>query len=127
MVKIIDTNLILRLILGDIPQQVDSTEKLLQEHSVTVLNISIFECVYTLEGQYSMDRLHIVSSLQPILLHPKIECDNVCVIALNRYMSDNSLSFADCYLLESARQQNGKLYTFDKALIKTSAGTAKSP
>ncbi len=127
MAKIIDTNLILRLILGDIPEQVDSTEKLLQDNSVIVLNISIFECVYILEGQYNMDRLHIVSSLRPVLLHPKIECDNVCVIALDRYLSDSSLSFADCYLLESAKQQNGTLYTFDKALIKHSAGTAKSP
>lgn len=127
MTKIIDTNLLLRLILNDIPEQTELVKKLLNRYSCSVLDISIFECVYVLRDFYNMPAVDILESLQTVLLLPNIEFNKICLLALALFAKTGSLSFADCYLIETAKAQKTQLFTFDKLLIRRSGGLAVRP
>jgi predicted nucleic acid-binding protein len=127
MIRIIDTNVILRLLLNDIPKQTEAAKKLVSKNRCKVLDISIFECVYVLKDYYKMPLEEVFENLQTVLMIPNISFDETCLLALSRHKSNPSISYADCYLVESAKQADAKLYTFDKKLISNSDKVAVLP
>ena len=118
----IDTNIVLRCILGDIPEQRLLAINLLKSaNSIHYLsNQALLECIYVLEIAEEMTRQEVVDSLSFFLAR---FCDhivydrNLTTIAFPLYLSHPKLSWTDCALASEAELSHHEpLFTFDRKL-----------
>lgn len=121
---IVDTNVFLRFILNDIPDQKKQFGKILQEakkSEVTVIvpQIIIFEIDFALEKLYGFSKEEVVDKLQVIVDMPYFQVQDRDALrsALIIYLQKN-LSLVDCFLSVKAKEEGGELFTFDKNLQK---------
>lgn len=123
----LDTNIILRLILKDIPEQCMRIQDLFMRANTTyhVANLAITEAVYVLQD-YKLSREKIVRGIRDLLLFPGVSYDReLFEKAFPMYLEHPKLSFNDCCLAVYAELNEAEpLWTFDQALAKQS-GTAK--
>ena len=116
----IDTNIVLRFILNDVPEQRKKAIKLFDDTSQTfsLSELSIAEIIFTLQG-LNFSRNQIVNNLNYFLSMKNIRVSNRILLerALSFYESHPALSFIDCYLAFLA-EENGTepLWTFDRKL-----------
>jgi predicted nucleic-acid-binding protein len=99
----IDTNLFLRYLTNDLPEQADVVEKLLHRAAAGELlmitnPLVIAELVWTLESFYKLDPAVIQAQLFDILNTPglEIEDSDVCLQALLWY-NEKNVDFVDAY------------------------------
>lgn len=124
----LDTNILLRLIVKDIPEQGLKVQDLFMRQGIDyeVADLAVTEAVYVLQSWYHWTRSGIVDALMTVmkdfpLNYNKALFDQV----LPMYLEHLQLSFNDCCLAGYAMlNQAEPLWTFDKALAKES-GTAK--
>ena len=118
----IDTNIVLRYILGDIPEQRRLTAKLLEQPNTThyLSPQAILECVYVLEIAEEIPRAEIADLLNLFFARygGVLEYDREMVnLATTNYLSHPKLSWADCALAAEAELKHREpLFTFDKKL-----------
>ena len=124
----IDTNIILRTILNDVPKQSQKARTLLARPN-TIFHISdltITETVFVLEKCYHLDRSIITEILSIFLSNPSISY-NIPLFSnvFPFYTEHPQLSFNDCCLATyAALNQAEPLWTFDRKLA-TQSPTAK--
>lgn len=126
----VDTNLLLRLVLNDVPEQAIAVKKLMSGGGkYEVADVALTEMVFVLERLYKMERQIITQFLLVILRHPQFVCNKTLFErALPIFVSKPALSIVDCTLLVYARLNNATpLYTFDKKLVNASNSDAKVP
>lgn len=119
----IDTNVLLRIILGDSVEHEDRAKALISRKGtyLTVLDQAIIEVAYVLEGAiYQMPRSVIVNSLKLVLAEPRLEYDEALFTKVfNLYSAHPKLSFTDCYMAcKTEALERAPLYTFDTKLVK---------
>ena len=118
----LDTNVLLRLMLDDVPAQTNRADKLLSTSFVRffISDLALFEFVYVLDHHYKLSRQTISEMVQGLLSIKKLDCNRELITsALVSFNKHFALSFADCYLAASATFMNATpLWTFDKALAK---------
>lgn len=115
----LDTNLLLRLITLDVPQQHRAVKKLLEtEQKFLVDDIAVVEIVYALQGHYKFSRAQIANSILPLLQIAQIIVDDSLIkTSVEYYLAHPALSFEDCYLSAKAGKINATpLWTFDRKL-----------
>jgi predicted nucleic-acid-binding protein len=118
----LDTNILLRLIVGDVPAQTKLVEKLIVEATkLDVADIVIFELVFVLEKLYFFSRSDVASSVSAIIRNKKINSNRkLFEPMLSMYLENPKLSFVDCTLPQYARLNKAEpLFTFDQKLAKT--------
>jgi len=126
----LDTNILLRYVLNDVESQAAAVQKMLAgENIYVVADHAIFEMVFVLERTYAFQRAEIGESVDAIIHHGRVTCDTYFIEkVLSLYVQEEKLSIIDCAILEYARQQQAlPLKTFDKDMIKRSAGDASAP
>lgn len=123
----LDTNIILRLVLRDVPEQCLKIVDLLMRQNVVydVADLAITEAVYVMQKQ-GKTREQIVDALSATLEGLELCYNrNLFERVFPMYLANPALSFNDCCLVGYATlNQAEPLWTFDKALAKES-GTAK--
>jgi len=116
----LDTNVLLRLALGDIPEQFDQVEALLSRGNVTfmVADAAIVELVFALQTHYGMSRAAVADTVMSLLNVDAIKASTSLFERVStQFVTHPTLSFADCYLAEYARQSSAApLWTFDNKL-----------
>ncbi len=116
----LDTNAILRLIVGDDAAQAKKVIQLLSKANsqVAVADIALTEAIYVLQRYYHVDRDDITSLISNFMTLPVINCNRVLFDrALVLYTEHPALSFEDCCLAVYAELNDATpLYTFDKKL-----------
>ena len=118
----IDTNIVLRCILGDVPKQrIQAMELLKSTDSVHYLsNQALLECIYVLEVTEEMTRGEVVDLLTFFLgrFSDRIVYDrNLTAIAFPFYLAHPKLSWTDCALAAEAEiTHHEPLLTFDRKL-----------
>lgn len=124
----LDTNIILRFILSDVPEQCLKVQDLFMRRGVTyeVADLAITEAVYVMQSTYGLSREKIVDGLRKMLWFPEINYNKeLFERVFPMYLACPKLSFNDCCLAGyAALNQAEPLWTFDQALAKES-GTAK--
>jgi len=118
----LDTNILVRLVVGDVPTQTHLVEKLMaQAAKFDVADIVIFELVFVLEKLYFFSRADIVESVSSIIRNKKINSNRkLFESVLPMYLENPKLSFVDCTLPQYARINKAEpLYTFDQKLAKS--------
>jgi len=115
-----DTNVLLRLLLNDIPEQHTATKKLLGEanYQFAIADTAIIELVFVLDRYYGFRRSQTVEAVEGLMKLKEINCNRVLFdIAMPIYIKHPGLSFEDCCLSVYALLDDAEpLWTFDKKL-----------
>lgn len=118
----LDTNVILRIILKDTPEQGLKIQDMFMRQGVTyeVADLAVTEVVYVLQTFYRWTRSGIVDALTAILEAFPLKYNKALFGRVFwMYLEYPKLSFNDCCLaVYAALNQAEPLWTFDKALAK---------
>ncbi len=123
-VHLIDTNIILRFLMGDDPERAGRARILMERveqgtESIIVTEEVLTETVWTLESFYKVPRAEIADRLMALLSIDGVQ-------ALQREALSHALQlfaatgadFVDCLLAARANQRNIPVYTFDETDFK---------
>jgi predicted nucleic acid-binding protein len=121
----VDTNILLRWLLGDHEELSAKAEILVgraKPSSLIVTDIIVAEIVYVLRStgrdrQQTSEALSLIGRTRAF----KYENDELVAEVINLLAATN-LDFADCYLLVRAKREKMRLETFDDALRKKYLG-----
>ena len=117
-----DTNLLVRLIVRDDPDQVRAAEEFIAK-GAWVSHLVLAETLWVLQAVYERSPKQIVTAVEMLLNHKELTLQDadVVVAALDQFRSHSSIGFSDFMVLEIARKAGHlPLGTFDKALAKRS-------
>lgn len=118
-VHLIDTNVILRYLIGDIPAHAARSAALMERlesgaERAEIIESVISEAVWTMESFYKVSRSEIAERLAAILTFRGVMAPRkgVLISALARFGS-TSADFVDCLLAAQAQQRNLIVYSFN--------------
>lgn len=120
----LDTNVILRLLLNDIPEQTLLIKNLIAQSSrgsLVIADAALFETVWILSGpRYGLSRETIGRALLKITAIAQVKCNRRLVAnVLPLYIKHPKLSFVDiCLTIYAEAATATPLLTFDKNLAK---------
>lgn len=124
----LDANMVLRVLLNDVPDHADRAVRFLDRASCYLTDVVIVECVFVLEKTYKLDRDFITASLSSLFELKTLEYNEELITeALDLYGSLPTLSFADCYSVAEARLSGNRLMTFDRSILKKCGSAASEP
>ena len=121
----LDTNCLLRWLLGDIPEQTALVTDLINSgKDVAVADAVLIETVFVLEKLKKISRETIEKAVTAIIEKDSILCNRELFIeVLPLYKGYPKLSFVDCYLEVLARRTGAApLLTFDQKLASQLPG-----
>ena len=124
----IDTNALLRLVLGNIPEQTVKVEELLETGGTfDVADVVLFEMVFVLEKVYKLPRTQVAENIIAITHHTQMRCNrSLFELTIPLYLAQTKLSIVDCALIQYAKLNSASpLYTFDQAMAKAKPDTVK--
>ena len=113
----LDTNVVVRLIVGDNARQARAAEKLVASESCTVAASVLMESEWVLRASYGLNAVLIASSLRDLLALQNIDALDPVLTqqALQGYAM--GLDFADA--LHAAQRRDGDSFvTFDRQLAR---------
>lgn len=116
----VDTNVLVRLVVGDDPAQVAAAEVFV-EGGVWVSHLVLAETTWVLKSVYNLASAQIANAVEMFLDHPRlaIQEPDVVVAALFRLRARPTLRFSDCLILEVARKAGHlPVGTFDRDFAK---------
>jgi predicted nucleic-acid-binding protein len=118
--RAVDTNVLVRLITRDHPEQAEIAEDFVAQ-GVWASLIVIAETIGALRTVYRFSTTEMVKTLEMLLTQRQltIEDSDVVTAAFERFRSTPSVGFSDCLILELARKAGHlPLGTFDRAFGK---------
>lgn len=115
--KIIDTNMILRLLMRDDEKTADIVEELIENSTVLVMPEVVAEVVYVMTKVYKIDRGTTVSAISAFLDSDNVEIEKAGAVRKGlEYYGKTSLDFVDCLLCAYNTVSGYEICTFDKKL-----------
>jgi predicted nucleic-acid-binding protein len=116
----VDTNILVRLLTNDIPEQVEAALRLIDEHgSVHITSSTMLETAYVLTAHYTRSRANIVVSLTDLLRSHQFIVDEALVWRLSlELFGSTTLALHDCYITARALSEGAILLTFDEDLAR---------
>jgi predicted nucleic-acid-binding protein len=119
-----DTNVVLRYLLKDVPDQYGRAEKFFEDvrtgkAKAVILESVLVECVYILLKFYKVPKRQVAESLIGLLQYKGMaNRDKADLVAALQTFAQQSIDIVDCVLLAKARHGTGRLLSFDKDLNK---------
>lgn len=115
----LDTNVVLRYLLNDIPEQGFKAKEIITNSASYVTDVVTVEVIFVLEKVIGMERSDIVKLVQFFLSLPNVIYNDYFLDqAIDLYGAKKSLSIVDCYAVTESKLYNNTLVTFDKELAK---------
>jgi predicted nucleic-acid-binding protein len=118
--RAVDTNLLVRLVVGDDVRQATSAEAFVRP-GAWVSHLVLAETVWVLESVYDLDAGRLGAAVDMLLNHQDLTLQEAGVVAraLEQFRRHPRLGFSDCLVLEVARQAGHlPVGTFDRRLAK---------
>jgi predicted nucleic-acid-binding protein len=116
----LDTNVVVRLLVGDDPVQADAAARLVAAEACTIAPSVLMECEWVLRAGYQLAAPLIAASFRDLLAIQNIEALEPVLTqhALQGY--EAGLDFADA--LHAAQRRDGERFvTFDRQLARRAA------
>ena len=119
-----DTNIVLRYLLNDVPEQFAVAKQVFDElrtseRTAILLESVLAECVYVLKLYYKVPKDELAEMLDNVLRYPGIvNTDKSSLREALKLYAANNIDFVDCILVAKARIGELELVTFDQALKK---------
>jgi predicted nucleic-acid-binding protein len=99
----IDTNVLLRRLLQDDPEQSKQANRLFEEKErILITDVVLAETIWTLKGKrYEIDKTGIVAVVTSLFEEPAIVFENTQAVwsALNNYIEANPADFTDALII----------------------------
>ena len=118
--RAIDTNVLVRLIVRDDPEQVRAAEAF-TSNGAWISRLVLAETLWVLDAVYDRTSEQIATAIERLLDHTDLALENADVVraALEQFRNRPALSFSDCLVLEIARKAGHlPLGTFDRGLAR---------
>jgi predicted nucleic-acid-binding protein len=118
-----DTNVIVRVLVGDDPVQTKKAEKAFVEHindgGIFVSLVVLVETAWVLAAAYEWDRATIHGRVRRLVRTRNVVIEELELVerALDEYAAGKA-QFADYLILGKARSGAGRLLTFDRKLAR---------
>jgi predicted nucleic acid-binding protein len=123
-VAFVDTNVLVRHLTGDPPEQARRATAFLRGATSLVLaDLVVAELVYVLESNYALPRMDVAQSARAAIAMPSVTVldDDLLFRALELY-EDPGLDFAEAYLAACAERTGiGAVASFDRGLDRVSS------
>lgn len=114
----LDTNVILRFLLNDVPSQTARAKILFSRPAIYISDVVLSEVTFVLEKAIKFDRAYVVLLLRTLTALPHLTYNShVLPEVMTLFETRKSLSFVDCYAAVEAKVFGVKLYTFDRKLV----------
>lgn len=114
----LDTNVVLRFLLGDVADQTKKATEIIENNTVYVTDVVVVEIIYVLEKVYELSRKDICELVNDFLNFSNvIHNPRFLLKAISLYENHPSLSIVDCYACEEAKDYGNELVTLDKRLV----------
>ncbi len=118
MMTSLDTNVVLRFLLDDVPEQTEKAAKIIGKDKVYVTDVITVEVIYVLEKVIELPRQDITKLVTDFLGFANVVHNPYFLLnAISLYGHHPSLSIVDCYAAAEAEAYNNNLVTFDKRLV----------
>ena len=113
----LDTNIVVRLIIGDDPRQASAAEALVASEPCTIAPSVLMECEWVLRAGYRLDAKMIAASMRDLLTLHNIESSEPVLAQQVLKAYEAGLDFADA--LHAAQRLEGQTFaTFDKQFAR---------
>ena len=113
----IDTNVLVRLVVDDDPEQTRQARKLLKRGDIFVSATVLLESAWVLASAYGLDRPRVSKALRGVLGLEGVATDAPSAVAQALEWHDAGLDFADA--LHVAGAANAQAFvTFDERLVR---------
>lgn len=119
--RFVDTNIFLRFMVNDIPQQADACAALFRkvvagEEALYITDMIVAEIVWVLESYYELSSGEVRTKVEKILNTPNLTCDNkeIIIRALALY-DEKRIDYIDAYNACIIKTKGiGEIYSYDK-------------
>ncbi|UXN62471.1 type II toxin-antitoxin system VapC family toxin [Phyllobacterium zundukense] len=115
----IDTNVVVRFLTGDHPQQSVASRKLIEHEKVWISTTVLLETGWVLKGAYGFDTLTIIQALRKFAGLANVSLENPAVAAQALGLSVSGMDYADAFHLAAASLTCETMISFDASLRKT--------
>lgn len=124
----LDTNVVLRFLLNDIPEQAETAKSAISRDSCYVTDVVVTEVIYVLERVIEMERKDITKLVTAFLNLPDMIYNTYFLDrAIELYDTKPALSFVDCYAATEAKAYGNRLVSFDKKLVQHGGNHVRQP
>ena len=113
----LDTNIVVRLIVGDEHRQAGAVEKLVASEPCTVALSVLMECEWVLRAAYGLDAALIAESIRGLLTLDNIDPLDAALTQQVLQGYEAGLDFADALHAEQ-RREGESFATFDRQFVK---------
>lgn len=123
MIFLLDTNVLLRFLVGDNKPQQERAVLWFKEaeqgkRKIFVSPLIVAEAVFVLESFYKKDRQEIAEALELFLSQRWLQIEQRDILLGLWKWYRKGLHFVDCFLISSADVKEGRILTFDHQLEK---------
>ncbi|MDE2883283.1 MAG: type II toxin-antitoxin system VapC family toxin [Acidobacteriota bacterium] len=118
--RALDTNVLVRLIVRDDPDQVTRAEAFV-ETGAWVSLLVLAETVWVLQSVYALDQRRVVTVIEMLLDHDRLTLQDEDVVrrAHATFRGEPTVEFPDCLIVEAARKAGHRpVGTFDRRLSR---------
>ena len=120
----VDTNILVRHLVGDPPAMAArATEYLRSEDALLVADLVIAESIYVLESFYEVDRRDIANAMRSLLsLETVIVVDRSLLLRSLEVYEHDRLDYAEAYLVSCAETTGvARIASFDRAIDRVAS------
>ncbi|MFP5447531.1 MAG: type II toxin-antitoxin system VapC family toxin [Alphaproteobacteria bacterium] len=117
----IDTNIVVRLLTGDDPDQSARARSLIQSHRVLVPTTVVLESEWVLRGAYGLARDNVIPALRAFAGLPSVTLQEPERVAAALNWAEGGMDFADALHLAAAADCEA-FVTFDRRMARASEG-----
>jgi len=123
--EIVDTNVILRFLVGDNESQRKTAERYFKEaeagtRKLVIKPLVVAESCFVLESFYQKSREDIASTFETFLSQKWLKVEERKPLMSMWKLYRSGLHFVDSFLISWAKVNNSKILSFDKELTKLS-------
>ena len=118
--RALDTNVLVRLIVRDDPDQVARAEAFV-ETGAWVSLLVLAETVWVLQSAYGLDQRRVATAVEMLLDHDRLTLQDEDVVrrAHATFRGEGTVEFSDCLIVETARKAGHRpVGTFDRRLSR---------
>jgi len=118
--RAIDTNIVIRYLTADDPNQTAKAKAVVDAGHVFVSTTVLLECEWVLRSVYDFSRREVVAALRAFLGLPGVAAENTAALVRAFDFADGGMDFTDALHL-SAASECEVMFTFDRRFIKQAA------